>query len=55
MTLKNAKDALATLGSKSIFFHLIITDVYMSRMDGFELQKQVCEEFNHFVVCEFCL
>ena len=52
MTVKSAEDALGTLRSRSNFFHLIITDVHMPVMDGFELQNQVREEFNLPVVCE---
>ena len=54
MTVKSAEDALGTLRSRSNFFHLIITDVHMPVMDGFELQNQVREEFNLPVVCEYC-
>ena len=53
MIVKNTKDALVTLESRSNFFHLIITDVLMPGVDGFELQKQVHEEFNLPVVCEY--
>lgn len=53
VSVKNAEDALITLRTRSNFFHLVVTDVHMPKMDGFEFQKQVREEFNLPVVSEY--
>ncbi|KAL6321292.1 hypothetical protein AAG906_016326 [Vitis piasezkii] len=50
VTVKNPLDALATLRSGSDFFHLVVTDVHMPELDGFEFQKKVQEEFQLPVV-----
>uniref|UniRef100_A0A2N9I6C5 Response regulatory domain-containing protein n=1 Tax=Fagus sylvatica TaxID=28930 RepID=A0A2N9I6C5_FAGSY len=44
VTVRNPLDALATLRMQK--FDLVVTDLHMPVMNGFELQKQVEEEFN---------
>ncbi|XP_048421839.1 two-component response regulator ARR11-like [Pyrus x bretschneideri] len=41
----NYKDALATLREQKGAFDLVVTDLHMPEMDGFELQKHVRDEF----------
>ena len=53
MTVKSAQDALITLQQRTNFFHLIVTDVHMPEMDGFEFQKKVREKFNLPVVSKY--
>ncbi|XP_059627568.1 putative two-component response regulator ARR21 [Cornus florida] len=50
VTVKHAADALCTLRIKGDSFDLVVTDVHMPDMNGFELQKQIDEEFNLPVV-----
>lgn len=54
MTAKNPLDALATLRTAANFFHLVVTDVHMPEMNGFDFQKRVQEEFHLPVVSEYC-
>lgn len=52
--VENARDALTTLRtSRRNFFHLVVTDVHMPDMDGFEFQKLVREEFKLPIVSEY--
>ncbi|XP_057481596.1 two-component response regulator ARR10-like isoform X2 [Actinidia eriantha] len=50
VTVKHASEALGTLRIKRGSFDLIVTDVHMPDMNGFELQKQIAEEFKLPVV-----
>ncbi|KAM2384463.1 hypothetical protein ACFXTH_041897 [Malus domestica] len=43
--VKNPIDALATLREQKGAFDLVVTDLHMPEMDGFELQKHVRDEF----------
>lgn len=52
MTAKHPKDALCTMRIKDGTFDLVVSDVHMPDMDGFELQKVIEQEFNLPVVCE---
>lgn len=52
MTVKHPIDALCTLRIKGRSFDLVVSDVHMPDMNGFELQKKIDEEFNLPVVCE---
>lgn len=52
MTARHPLDALYTLRLKEGAFELVISDVHMPDMDGFELQKAIEQEFNLPVVCE---
>ena len=54
VTVNSAQDALTTLRTRSNFFHLIVTDVHMPEMDGFEFQRLVHEEFHLPVVSKYC-
>ena len=54
MTVKSAQDAIDTLRTRNHFFHLIVTDVHMPEMDGFEFQKLVHKEFQLPVVSKYC-
>ena len=52
LTEKHAFDALCTLRMKAGSIDLVLADVHMSDMNGFELQKQIREEFKLPVVCK---
>lgn len=54
VTVRSAHDAISTLRSRSNFFHLIVTDVHMPEMDGFEFQRLVHREFRLPVVSKYC-
>ncbi|XP_068329870.1 putative two-component response regulator ARR21 [Pyrus communis] len=43
--VKNPIDALATLREQKGAFDVVVTDLHMPEMDGFELQKHVRDEF----------
>lgn len=51
MTVKHPNDALCTLRVKE--FDLVVSDVHMPDMNGFELQAAIAQEFNLPVVCEY--
>lgn len=55
MPVRNPLDALATLRMQK--FDLVVTDLHMPLMNGFELQKEVIEEFKLPVIseCHFTL
>lgn len=46
-------DALATLRMKKGLFDIVVTDLHMPHMNGFELQKIVDEEFKLPVISEY--
>lgn len=48
-------DALATLRMKKGLFDIVVTDLHMPDMNGFELQKIVDEEFKLPVISEYFL
>lgn len=50
--MKHARDALYTLRIMEGEFDLVISDVHMADMNGFELQQAITKEFNLPVVCE---
>ena len=55
MTVKNAQDAInTTLQTRNNFFHLIVTNVHMPEMDGFEFQRLVHDEFQVPIVNKYC-
>ncbi|XP_008234473.1 PREDICTED: two-component response regulator ARR14-like [Prunus mume] len=45
VSVRNPIDALATLRARKGIFDLVVTDLHMPQMNGFELQKHVHEEF----------
>nr|XP_048331655.1 two-component response regulator ARR11-like [Ziziphus jujuba var. spinosa] len=45
VTFRNPLHALSTLGVKKSDFDLVITDVHMPQIDGFEMQKRVQDDF----------
>lgn len=53
MTVKHPKDALCTLRIKGGAFDLVVSDVHMPDMNGFELQQAIAQEFDLPVVCKF--
>lgn len=53
VTVKHAIEALFTLRVTGGAFDLVVTDVHMPDMNGFELQKKIDEEFNLPVVCKY--
>lgn len=55
MTVKNANDALSILGVSGNSFDLVITNVRMPEMNGFQLQEQITNEFDIPVVCKFLI
>ncbi|KAL2550330.1 Two-component response regulator ARR12 [Forsythia ovata] len=54
VTVKHPADALCTLRIKGGAFDLVVSDVHMPDMNGFELQQAIAQEFKLPVVCEFC-
>ncbi|KAI8030010.1 putative two-component response regulator ARR21 [Camellia lanceoleosa] len=50
VTVKHPIEALCTLRTRGGSFDLVITDVHMPNMNGFELQRQIHEEFKLPVV-----
>ncbi|GFP87678.1 two-component response regulator arr2 [Phtheirospermum japonicum] len=50
VTVKHANDALCTLRIKSGAFDLVVSDVHMPDMNGFELQQAIAQEFNNLPV-----
>ncbi|KAI3458200.1 hypothetical protein Pfo_014863 [Paulownia fortunei] len=50
VTVKHANDALCTLRIKGGAFDLVVSDVHMPDMNGFELQQAIAQEFNLPVV-----
>ncbi|KAL1531456.1 two-component response regulator ARR2-like [Salvia divinorum] len=50
VTVKHPNDALCTLRIKGGAFDLVISDVHMPDMNGFELQRAITQEFNLPVV-----
>ncbi|XP_042032530.1 two-component response regulator ORR24-like [Salvia splendens] len=50
VTVKHPNDALCTLRIKGGVFDLVISDVHMPDMNGFELQRAITQEFNLPVV-----
>ncbi|KAK4338962.1 hypothetical protein RND71_040424 [Anisodus tanguticus] len=55
VTVKNAKDALCILQIRADKFDLVVTDVHIPEMNGFELQRVIDKEFDISVVCEFLI
>lgn len=55
MTVKNTKDALRILRLISNTFDLVITDVHMPEMNGFQFQQQIIKEFDIPIACEFLI
>ncbi|KAF3447586.1 hypothetical protein FNV43_RR12773 [Rhamnella rubrinervis] len=45
VTFRNPLHALSTLGAKKNYFDLVITDVHMPQIDGFEMQQRVQQHF----------
>ncbi|KAL6580385.1 hypothetical protein OROMI_008409 [Orobanche minor] len=50
VTVKHANDALYTLRIKGGSFDLVVSDVHMPDMNGFQLQQAIAQEFNLPVV-----
>ncbi|KAL0304218.1 UNVERIFIED_CONTAM: Two-component response regulator ORR21 [Sesamum radiatum] len=50
VTVKHPNDALCTLRIKGGAFDLVVSDVHMPDMSGFELQRAIAQEFNLPVV-----
>ncbi|WOG95596.1 hypothetical protein DCAR_0414921 [Daucus carota subsp. sativus] len=50
-TVENAHEALSMLENKS--FDLVITDIHMPEMNGFELQERINQNFNLPIICKF--
>ncbi|GER34974.1 two-component response regulator ARR13 [Striga asiatica] len=50
VTVKHANDALCTLRIKGATFDLVMSDVHMPDMNGFQLQQAIAQEFNLPVV-----
>lgn len=55
VTAKHPNDALCTLRIKGDAFDLVVSDVHMPDMNGFELQEAIAHEFNLPVVCKLYL
>lgn len=52
MTVKHPMDALSILRIKGGSFDLVVVDVHMPDMNGFELQQVITNEFELPVVCK---
>ena len=53
MSVKNPLDALATLRTQKGLIDLVVTDLHMPYMNGFELQQQIDREFKLPVISEY--
>ncbi|WMV37223.1 hypothetical protein MTR67_030608 [Solanum verrucosum] len=45
VTVKSAKDALGVLRGSGLSFDLVVTEVHMPEMNGFQLQQEIAKEF----------
>lgn len=52
LTAKDPVDALFILRTRAIKFDLVVSDIHMPELDGFELQRRIHQEFQLPVVCE---
>lgn len=52
VTFRNPLHALSTLEAKKNYFDLVITEVHMLQIDGFEMQKRVQKHFNLPLISE---
>ncbi|XP_069143322.1 two-component response regulator ARR14-like [Solanum lycopersicum] len=46
VTVKSAKDALGVLRSSGLSFELVVTEVHMPEINGFQLQQEIAKKFN---------
>lgn len=53
MTAKHPNDALCALRIKVGAFDLVVSDVNMPDMNGFQLREAITHEFNLPVICKF--
>lgn len=49
VTVKDPREALIIVGG----FDVVIADVHMPEMNGFQLQQQITTDFQLPVICEF--
>lgn len=52
VTFRNPLHALSTLKAKKNYFDLVIIDVHMPQIDGFEMQKRVQQDFKLPLISE---
>lgn len=51
LTVKRAKDALGVLWSNDLSFDLVVREVHMPEMNGFQLKQEISKE----IKVPFCL
>ncbi|TMW99309.1 hypothetical protein EJD97_002770 [Solanum chilense] len=55
VTVKSAKDVLGVYRTSDLSFDLVVTQFYMPKKNGFQLQQEIAKEFSIPIACEFII